>query len=476
MAYKYGNREQITFLPDSLEKYVSIEDPVRAYDAFIDALDADSLGLKIDTTSVGNSSYDPVTMLKILTYGYSYGWRSSRKTERALYHNLSFIWLAGGLKPDHKTIANFRKNNKQILKKVLKQCVRMCIKLDLIEGNVLFADGSKIRANAGNSQTKSKETLEKHLSHIEIRINKLLEDCQQIDGQEQGSLVKMNKELNSQEKLKAKITAFVNGMQEKGTVNITDADCKIMKGRQGSHASYNSQLVVDDPNGLIVSAEAVQGATDKDQLCDQIVRAEKNTGKQCQTACADAGYSSVDALKPLVDSKRTIIVPNNKQAQKTPPIQTPFDKDKFRYDEQTDTYVCPEGKGLYNSYQAKGSNKVTYRMKDYHDCLTCNYYGTCTKAKKGRTLYRLVNEKTQEELIGTYEKESSQEIYKRRKMKAELPFGHLKHNLGVSSFLLRGTEGVNAELSLLASCFNITRLITLLGGVQPMVQRLKTLG
>ena len=104
MAYKYGTRKQITFLPDSIEKYVSEDDPVRVYDAFIDAINLNELGLEINSSNVGNSSYDPVAMLKVLVYGYSYGWRSSRKLERALYHNLSFIWLAGGLKPDHKTM------------------------------------------------------------------------------------------------------------------------------------------------------------------------------------------------------------------------------------------------------------------------------------------------------------------------------------------------------------------------------------
>jgi transposase len=117
MAYRNGNREQITLLPDSVDDYVGDDDPVRAYDAFIDCLDLKELGITIDTSLLGNSSYHPKSMLKILVYAYSYGWRSSRKIERALHHNLSFIWLSGGLKPAFKTIANFRKNNKEALKR-----------------------------------------------------------------------------------------------------------------------------------------------------------------------------------------------------------------------------------------------------------------------------------------------------------------------------------------------------------------------
>ena len=117
MAYRDSNRYQMTALPPVIDDYVGPEDPVRAYDAIIDAMDAKALGLVIDSNKVGNPSYDPKSMLKLLVYGYSYGWRSSRKLERALYHNLSFIWLMGGLQPDHKTISNFRKNNKEVLPK-----------------------------------------------------------------------------------------------------------------------------------------------------------------------------------------------------------------------------------------------------------------------------------------------------------------------------------------------------------------------
>lgn len=472
MAYRYGNRIQVTFLPDSIEKYVLEDDPVRAYDAFIDAMGASSLGLSIEPVKAGNSTYDPLTMLKILTYGYSYGWRSSRKLERALHHNLSFIWLAGGLKPDHKTIANFRKNNKQVLKNVLKQCVRMCIKLDLVEGNVLFFDGSKIRANAGNSQTKNKETLEKLLKHTGQRIDQLLEECQQVDDQEQGSFIRMKKELQNKARLHKKISGLIEEMKQETAINTTDPESKIMKGRQGSHSSYNGQIAVDDLHGLIVSADTVTDVIDKNQLEHQVGQAEENTGKPCRTVCADAGYSSVDALKPLVDSERTVIVPNNKQAQKDPEAPGLFDKEKFTYDPHNDRYTCPEGKTLYRSTRAKGSNKTAYRMTNYRDCLSCVHYGKCTSAKKGRTIYRLINEATQQQLVETYQKDTSKQLYKRRKMKVELPFGHIKRNLQVSSFLLRGLAGSNAELNLLASCFNITRLITLLGGVQPMIAKL----
>jgi transposase len=163
MAYREGDRCQMTLLPPVIEEYVAQDDPVRAYDAIIEAMDTDKLGLVIERNQVGNPAYDPKTMLKLLVYGYSYGWHSSRKLERACHHNLSFIWLMGGLKPDHKTIANFRKDNKGVIREVLKQTARICLRIDLIEGNCLFSDSTKVRGAASISETRTLKGWEQKL-------------------------------------------------------------------------------------------------------------------------------------------------------------------------------------------------------------------------------------------------------------------------------------------------------------------------
>ena len=184
MAYRYGDRCQLGLFPESIEDYVRKDDPVRAYDAFVEGLDFNALGIEIYPCKVGNSEYDPKAMLKLLVYWYSYGIKSSRKLERETHHNISFIWLMGGLKPDHETIAEFRRKNKEALKRVLKQCARVCIKLGLIAGNVLFVDGAKIRANASRSQSHKQGYYERLLSEIDRRIELLLEEAESSDQQE----------------------------------------------------------------------------------------------------------------------------------------------------------------------------------------------------------------------------------------------------------------------------------------------------
>jgi transposase len=465
MAYRYGDRFQLGLFPPSIEDYVAPSDPVRAYDAFVEALDFSALGIKIDPNQVGNSEYDPKAMLKLFVYGYSYGIKTSRKLEREIHHNLSFIWLMGGLKPDHKTIAEFRRNNKGALKNVLRQCARMCLKLDLIAGNVLFVDGSKIRANASRGQTHDQAYYEQLLSEIDGRIEQLVEECEKVDETEEGqkSWVDMDHELTQKNQLKDRVREAIKTLKETGRkdLNLIDPDCAIMHSIQGSHASYNVQSVVDDKHGLIVHAEAVRETSDVNQFAQQIDQANGVLEKSCKVACADAGYADTEELQKIDGQQTKVIVPSQRQALHEE--EGPFSKSHFRYDKEQDCYWCPERNRLSYQWTDKESAKRVYQITHGKVCRSCVHYGQCTSAKKGRRITRIALEEVKEKLEAQYEEPESQEIYKRRKARVELPFGHMKRNLKTDSFLMRGRSGVNAETSLLATCFNLARMITILG-------------
>ena len=465
MAFKIGSREQLTMLPPTIEEYVGEQDPVRVYDAFVEALELGELGIEVDENKVGNSAYEPKAMLKLLIYGYSYGWRSSRKLERALHHNVSFMWLTGGLRPDHKTIANFRRDNKEALKKVLKQCVRLCMDLKIIEGNTLFIDGSKIRANASINNVWTEEKCKKAIEKIDKRIEEILQEIEEADENESGTLVAVPEELKDKEALKERVKGIVEKLKEeqRKQVNTTDEESTKVKGRQGTHSGYNGQIAVDEKHGLIVNSEVVNTNSDKEQFTRQVKKANEILGKKCKTACADAGYANTEDLKEAVEESIEVIVPSQKQALHNPAKQNPFDKDKFRYDEKNNQYTCPEGKVLRYSHYSKKKGHYLYRIKGPSNCISCKHYGKCTNNKRGRAVIRLKNEKLKEELEVSYLSEKGQAIYKKRKEKVELPFGHIKRNLKVDAFLLRGLKGVNAEMSLLSTSFNISRMITIIG-------------
>jgi transposase len=465
MAYRYGDRFQLGLFPQSIEDYVAPCDPVRAYDAFVETLDFNALGIEIDPNQVGNSEYDPKAMLKLFVYGYSYGTKTSRKLERETHHNLSFIWLMGGLRPDHKTIAEFRRKNKGALKNVLRQCARMCLKLDLIAGNVLFVDGTKIRANASRAETHDRAYYEQHLSEIDRRIEQLVEECEKIDEMEEGqrSWVEMEHELTQKQDLRERIQEALKTLKETGRTetNLTDPDCALMHSVQGSHSSYNVQSVVDDKHGLIVHAEAVSETSDVNQFAQQIDQANEVLGKSCEVACADAGYADTEELQKVDGQQIKVIVPSQRQALHEE--EGPFSKSHFRYDKEQDCYWCPEGNRLKYQWTDKESGKRVYQITQGKICRGCVHYGQCSSAKNGRRITRIALEEVKEKLEAQYEEPESQEIYKRRKARVELPFGHMKRNLKTDGFLMRGRSGVNAETSLLATCFNLARMVTILG-------------
>lgn len=468
MAYITGDRQSRIFFPSSVEQYVCESDPVRVYDVFVDTLNMKELGIAIvSDAQVGAPNYDPMSMLKLLIYGYSYGIRSSRKLERACYHNVSFIWLMGGLKPDHKTISNFRRNNLKALKQILKQCARLCMRLGLIDGNVLFVDGSKIRANASLDNSWSKERIEKYLEQLDEKIGQLLSACEQIDQSEEGegalSLVKLKEELIGKEKLQKKVKAILSELEEKGSksVNMVDKDSVNAKGRQGTHASYNSQIVTDGKNGLIVNSEVISQSNDTNQFSDQIKKAEVVLEKEVNAACADAGYWQLDDLAKISSRGTQVVVPSKKQASKKEISR--FDKDNFKYDEASDEYVCPEGKRLRFNRIIEKDRCREYLIIGSKTCSNCKHFKVCTKSERGRRLNRLFTEELKDNLERVYNSADGQRIFRMRKARAELPFGYIKKDLDVGYFLLRGQDGVNGEMGLLATSFNIKRMMNLKG-------------
>jgi transposase len=475
MAYRQCERRQQMMFPPSLDEYIEPDDPVRLYDAFGDTLDLDALGIVSTPQQRGCPAYPPRTMLKILVYGYSYGIRSSRKLERALYHNLSFLWLAGGLKPDFKTISRFRRDHRPALRQVLRHCARLCLKLGVVSGNTLFVDGTKLRAQAALDQTLTPEQCQERLEQIDQRIEQILTECEAIDAQEadQGSLAKLQKDLAGARGRKARIEAALETLraESRAHVNITDPDCGRMHGRQGTHAGYNAQIVVDNEQGLIVQADVVSDNHDYQQFTEQITAVQELTGQRPEVAGADGGYYNGKKIEQMVTVARQVLVPARGQRRR--PASKPFAKARFVYLASEDVYVCPAGQRLTCRRRCPDRGWREYQL-DGGTCRACEHYRVCTKGRNGRRVIRYFNEDLRDRLREQFERPECQAVYARRQQTVELPFGHIKRNLGVDSFLLRGLAGVRAEMSLLASCFNLVRLMGIFG-VRNLIGKLATL-
>jgi transposase len=458
MPYITGAREQHQLFPPSIEEYISPDDPVRAYDAFVEQLDFARLGIEIDEGRVGHPEFDPRAMVKLLVYGCSYGIRSSRKLERATHHNLSFIWLMGGLKPGHKTIARFRRNHVIALKNILRQCAQVCLKLGLVEGSTLFVDGTKILASASMKHTWTNDRCEKAIAQIDERIEAILQECEATDQSEQenASLVKLQGELRNQQQLRMRMEKIVDELhqQDRKALNTTDPDAGRLRNGGKIDVGYNCQAVVDERHGLIVHTDAVNQSNDVGLFSDQVQGAQDTLRKNCETACADAGYCSLEDLRKPLEQGMDVIVPMTRHSD--------F-REHFTYDSGRDAYRCPEGHILRNVGINNRNKSYIYWIGQPALCQQCPRFGSCTRSSQGRKVERPFTEEIRERLDSRYRRSDAQRLMRQRKMRAEHPFGHIKHNLGMKAFLMRGRSAAQSEFALAATCFNLTRMIRLIG-------------
>jgi hypothetical protein len=380
----------------------------------------------------------------------------------------------GGLKPDFKTIAEFRRLNKAAIQKGMVQCARLCLKLNLIDGNILFVDGTKIRGNSALKNSWNEEKGKRVLAQVEKRIEEVLREAEGQDAEEEGgsSLVSVPTQLLEPNGIKEKVMHILDELRESGksSLNTVDKECTGFNGIHGAGAGYNAEVVVDDKHGLIVSADAVSAGNDYGQMSTQIEKATEVLGHTPEVAVADAGFSALTDLKLMDEQNIRLIVPLRELANGQK--RGEFDKENFRYLRECDYYICPEGHRLRFVQVIKKNGHRLYTIQNKDHCLKCANYGKCTRSRSGRKLERLPEEDLQRKLEQSYVLPENKEIYKRRQSKIELVFGHFKKNLGMNCFLLRGVAGARAEISLLSICFNVRRLVTLLGQ-EGLISKLK---
>ena len=261
MGYKAGaDREQQILFPETLDEYVSPENPVRFIDAFVAKLDMSELGFERAVPArEGAPGYDPRDLLKLFIYGYLNKTRSSRRLERETHRNLEVIWLVRRLRPDHKAIAEFRRKHPKALKQVSREFVLLCKKLDLFSAQLVFIDGSKFRAVNSKDRNFTVPKLKTLLARIDANIERYLAAVEAQDAQEKEQPGAADPQL--QEKLKAfqerkqEYEGYLKHLQESGEsqLSLTDADSRLMKLQGDMKVCFNAQIAVDSKHHLIVT-------------------------------------------------------------------------------------------------------------------------------------------------------------------------------------------------------------------------------
>ena len=465
-------RGQAALLPECLDDWVDDSNPVRAVDVFVEALDLRDLGFAgVDPAATGRPAYHPSVLLKLYIYGYLNRVHSSRRLEREAGRNLEVIWLLGRLAPDHKTIADFRKDNGPAIKKVCAQFVELCREMGLLAKASVAIDGSKFKAVNSRDNNFTKGKLERRLKQIEESVARYLSQIDTADrhaaaGEDASETVVLTK-TRLKEKL-AKLEEEVKRLKgiEKQVlaspdqqVSLTDPDCRSMatSGRGSGMVAYNVQAAVDTENHLIVAHEVTNVGTDRSQLAHVAVQAKAALHTDKMEAVADRGYFKGEEILSCEQAGITVTLP--KPQTSGAKSEGRFGKQDFVYRPTEDVYRCPAGETLTYRYTAE-ENRQNLRRYWTNACRTCPIKAQCTTGPERR-----ITRWEHEHVVEAVQKrlDHNPQAMRVRRETVEHPFGTLKMRMGATHFLCKTLPKVATEMALCVLGYNLTRVMNIVG-------------
>jgi transposase len=441
----------------------------------VDGLDAQTwkeLEIDLEGDPLGAGAYHPRALLSVWVYGFMTGIRSNRKLEAACQEQVPYMWLAGMQKPDHNTLWRFYSEHRGRMRALLRRTVRTAVKAGLVNLALQAVDGTRVGANASSNRTLNVKGLRRLLDRVEAAINEL--EAQNSTGGDRPA-PSLPSELASAEALRQRVKealALLENEEGRRYENLTDKDAGLLTSKGGFIAGYNAQAVVTplspkapedggEPvcgSGMIITAVDVTASSDDHpQLIPMIEASAQNAGvSEGMVTLADAGYHSGANLAGCAASGWQVLMPETHDRRRL----SPYHKDHFTYQSETDTYLCPQGQIL--SFESRFKHENGYQVRRYRAqgevCMACPAFGACTKGIHGRTIR-----------VGTYEPLLqrhrtlmstgwAKRLYRQRKQLNEPVFGILKERHHARRFLLRGRSKVRAEWTLLATAFNLKSL------------------
>jgi transposase len=444
----------------------------------------------------GNPAYSRKMLLRLMVQAAIDGVWSSRKISKLAHENVVYMYLAGNEKPDFRTICNFRKANEDLIEDTFKKTVMISRKLGILTLGHLSTDGTKIKANASNNNSLSKEQIEEIRRIIDKGIE-IDEEEDRLYGDKRGD--ELPSELDTREKIRKKIEEIEKEMDTKlkrsakniieqyaigddkqkeivlnkldkaneeitksgqKAVSLTDPESRFMENKKKRmELSYNSQITVDHDSGIIVANDVTQNCTDYHQLKPQIENMVDNLGELPQglKMSLDNGYYSGANLQYLEKREIDGYIPDSKQVQKMKrkkPKDNPYSKDKFGYGDEKDCFICPQGEILSIKRKYNYNGKIQYSYSGAN-CLKCPDQVKCAGKGKSRVITSDEYEAERRRMAAKMQTEDGKEEYKKRKETVEWPFGNIKQNLNFREFLMRGIDRVKTEHNLVSMAHNL---------------------
>src|ERR1700757_1054585 len=461
------DRGQATLFPECLEDWIDADNPVRVVDAFVEKLELSELGFDgVAPEATGRPSYHPAVLLKLYIYGYLNRVQSSRRLEHEAARNVEVMWLTGRLAPDHKTIADFRKDNGRAIRQVCARFVALCRPMGLLTKASVAIDGSKFKAVNNRDKNFTHAKMDRRLAQIEESVARYLQQLDTADRQEPSEALK-----TKVNRLKEKIVKLKGEMERLRAielrmlatpdqqVSLTDPDSRSMatSGRGSGVVGYNVQVAVDIEHHLIITHKVTNVGNDRSQLSSVAKEAKAALGVENVDAVADRGYFNGEEILACEQAGITVTLP--KPMTSNSKAQGRFGKQDFRYVAAEDAYVCPSGQRLAYSFTTKDKGLVLRRYRT-NACQSCAIKHSCTTGKE-----RLISRWDHEAVLETVQARLDHHPEKMtvRRSTAEHPFGTIKSWMGATHFLTKRLPKVATEMALNVLAYNIKRVMAIIG-------------
>lgn len=470
------DRSQSTLFPERLDDYIGEDNPVRVVDVFVDELDLGGLGFsRVDPLATGRPSYHPSVLLKLYIYGYLNRVQSSRRLEREAGRNVEVMWLTGRLVPDHKTIANFRKDNGSAIRKVCTQFVGLCRQLNLFAEASVAIDGSKFKAVNTRDKNFTRGKVKRRMDQIEESVDRYLHQLDSADRQEpsrartmtaerlKGKIATLKDEMKRLEQLEVQMLATPDQQ-----ISLTDPDARSMatSGRGSGMVAYNVQSAVDTKHHLIVAHEVTNLGSDRSQLSAMAKQAKAALETDSLEVVADRGYFNSEEILACDQAGITVTLPKPQTSNNK--VRGRFVKQDFRYVKEEDVYICPAGERLVY-YYTNVERGLSLRRYWTNACQICVIKGQCTTGKQRRVTrweHEHILEAVQQRLD-----EHPQKMRSRRET-VEHPFGTIKFWMGYTHFQMKTLKRVGTEMALHVLAYNIKRVINIIG-IRPLIAAMR---
>jgi transposase len=470
------DRGQSTLFPECLDDWIDEDNPVRVIDAFVESIDLGELGFDgVVPEATGRPAYHPAVLVKLYIYGYLNRVQSSRRLEREAGRNVEVMWLIGRLVPDHKTIADFRKDHGRAIREVCARFVGLCREIGLLATASVAIDGSKFKAVNTRDRNFTRAKMARRRAQIEASVARYLQQLDTADRQEPSEalatkiaglrekIAKLGEEMRRLADLEARMLATPDQQ-----ISLTDPDARSMatSGRGSGVVGYNVQVAVETAHHLIVAHEVINVGSDRAQLATMTKAAKAALHAERLDVVADRGYFDSEEILACEQAGITVTLP--KPMTSGAKAEGRFGKQDFVYQPAEDVYRCPAGETLKYRYSTV-ENGLTLRRYWTTACPSCPIKRQCTPAKE-RRIARWQHEHILEAVQRRLD-ENPQAMRQRRET-VEHPFGTIKARMGATHFLMKTLKRVRTEMALHVLAYNLTRVINILG-VQPLVAAIR---